>query len=341
MVKKKITDILSSKYFKVLFVIAFALLALSVVPNPTIFNQNIYYFIGGIALYFVITHNSLKFSAFAYFYIAVLPYTTALVIGVTGVPSVPNKVSINLFHIFLLIALIAAIASLYQKQKRELTAVKQQQAVQDAIYDERQRIARELHDVIAHSLTVIVTLTNGMSKTWDTKPETAKNLTNEIADVSRSALEDIRMVIGALRAEDDKANAQLQELYWENTSIDELLATFTKAGLQIDKELTYEVTHPTLKITIYRIIQEALTNAIRYANTEKPITVSLTQDDEQLKVEISSYLDESTTTESLGAKTGLTSLKERVELFNGTFKAGKEQELWSVIGLFPRESLTN
>ncbi|MFT4186895.1 MAG: histidine kinase [Micrococcaceae bacterium] len=338
MVKNKFSDIVSSKYFKVAFVAFFALLAALLVPNATLLGQNVYYLIAGIVLYFVITHNNIKFSAFAYFYVAVIPYIIAtFAFGTVSV----NRISINFFHIFLQISIIAAVITLYRKQKKELTKVKHQKAVQDAIYGERRRIARELHDVIAHSLTVIVTLTNGMSKIWDTKPEIAKQLTNEIADVSRSSLEDIRMVIGALRPEDNESNTKQQELYWEDSSIDELVQTFSKTGLIIDNHINYKITQQNLKITVYRIIQEALTNALRYADIEKPVVVSLTRNETELQVKICSQLKDSINSEIVGTKTGLTSLKERTELFKGTFKAGKENNNWVVYAVFPNESLEN
>lgn len=141
---------------------------------------------------------------------------------------------------------------------------------------ERNRIAREMHDVVAHSLSVMISLANGARVVLRRDPERAGEVLDELSGTGRTALGDMRRVIGVLRTGDAvvEARAPVRE------TLEELYEGFRQAGLP----LTVVTSGPPLPedsafgLTVHRIIQEALTNVLRYGRqvTETELRVEHT-----------------------------------------------------------------
>lgn len=200
---------------------------------------------------------------------------------------------------------------------------------------ERNRIAREMHDVVAHSLTVMVTLSDGAAVVVRKSPDRAAVVLAELSRTGRTALADMRRVLGVLRDESPAGQAPRQPLSSGN-SLAKLLEGFRTAGLP----LHYSHTGPALpddaafQLTVYRIVQESLTNVLRYGRSLSRVDVSMVRADGTVSIEV---LDDGKGTaghsgtggtaaggaKPLGTGQGLTGMRERAGIYGGTVEAGR------------------
>ena len=184
---------------------------------------------------------------------------------------------------------------------------------------ERARIARELHDVIAHNVSVMVVQADGASYALDSSPERARQALGAIASTGRQALAEMRRMLGVLRSDEDATGVvplpgieQLGELL-EQTRASGLAVSFTVQG----------VPGPLpggLALAAYRIIQESLTNTRKHGGTQASARVLLRYCEDVLMLQITD--DGRGATEADGAGHGLTGMRERVALYHGTLRAG-------------------
>lgn len=184
---------------------------------------------------------------------------------------------------------------------------------------ERNRIAREMHDVVAHSLSVMIALSEGARVVAKRDQARADEVLNELSGTGRAALADMRRMLGVLRQEESG------ELAPQPTggNVEQLLEGFRTAGLPV----TY--THAgdplpedtTFQLTVFRIIQESLTNSLRYARNVSDVQVRLEQRRGELRMEIMDNGD-ATRVPSIGSGRGLRGMRERAALFGGTVDAG-------------------
>jgi signal transduction histidine kinase len=184
---------------------------------------------------------------------------------------------------------------------------------------ERARIARELHDVIAHNVSVMVVQADGASYALDSSPERARQALGAIASTGRQALAEMRRMLGVLRSDDDTTGVvplpgigQLGELL-EQTRASGLDVSFTVQG----------VPGPLpggLALAAYRIIQESLTNTRKHGGPRASARVLLRYCEDVLMLQITD--DGRGATVADGAGHGLTGMRERVALYNGTLRTG-------------------
>lgn len=206
-----------------------------------------------------------------------------------------------------------------------------------ASVNERNRIAREMHDVVAHSLTVMVSLSDGAAVVVRKSPDRAGEVLGELSRTGRTALADMRRVLGVLR--DDAGTASLQPLA-SGDSLAKLLEGFRTAGLP----LYYSHTGPALpddpafQLTVYRIVQESLTNVLRYGRSLGRVDVSIARDGSTVTIEV---LDDGAgvtgqgTSEGggpggTGSGQGLAGMAERARIYAGTVEAGRSGRGWLV-----------
>ena len=202
---------------------------------------------------------------------------------------------------------------------------------------ERNRIAREMHDVVAHSLTVMLTLSDGAAVVVRKSPDRAAEVLGELSRTGRTALADMRRVLGVLRDESPAGLAPRQPLSAGN-SLAKLLEGFRTAGLP----LHYSHTGPALpedaafQLTVYRIVQESLTNVLRYGRALGRVDVSMVRSDGTVTIEV---LDDGKGTvgtgpaggpeaaaggsRPAGSGQGLTGMRERAGIYGGTVEAGR------------------
>lgn len=199
-----------------------------------------------------------------------------------------------------------------------------------AATEERNRIAREMHDVVAHSLTVMITLSDGARLVGQKNPERAGEVLQELSSTGRKALADMRRTLGVLREENSAASLTPAEGTAEDAveNLRELAESFSSTGLNVD--FTHEgVAVPednNLRLSLYRIVQESLTNALRYGQDAQNITVRLSVALPDIFITIvndgSMVGGSSPLPPSIGTGKGITGMRERAAFYNGTVNVG-------------------
>ena len=198
----------------------------------------------------------------------------------------------------------------------------QEERARRAAVDERGRIARELHDVVAHNVSVMVLQAGGARRVLDSRPERTREALNSIERTGRQALTEMRRLLGVLRQEDE-GNGPLEPPPGIDR-LDNLVSQIGEAGLPVDVLLEG---HPRplpvgLDVSVYRIIQEALTNALRHAGPARA-KVLVRYGDHDLQVRVT---DDGRGIPGSGGDgssgQGLIGMRERVALFGGEFEAG-------------------
>jgi signal transduction histidine kinase len=205
------------------------------------------------------------------------------------------------------------------ERARRLEVERDQQAVIAAVA-ERTRIARELHDIVSHSLSVVITLADAAAVVSQADPARGVEAMIEASEVGRQALTDMRAMLGVLRTDEPAAGLAPQP------GIDDLGALVERiraTGLPVD--LTVEGASFPLgaaaELTAYRIVQEALTNTLRHASARRA-SVSIVYDQPQVRVRV---IDDGTAEAPGGHRGhGIDGMRERAALHGGTLRAGPD-----------------
>jgi signal transduction histidine kinase len=193
-----------------------------------------------------------------------------------------------------------------------------------AVVEERLRLARELHDVVAHAMSVIAVQSGVGAHVADTQPKEAAKALAAIEATSRAALTELRRLLGVLRQADEPPGdlTPVPGL----ADLDVLLAEVTKAGLAV--KLQVNGTRPQLPagvdLSAYRIIQEALTNVVKHAGSARAQVV-VGYRDQEVTVEVIDDGRGAVTSVSdgrVGTGHGLIGMRERVQAFGGDLEAG-------------------
>jgi signal transduction histidine kinase len=182
---------------------------------------------------------------------------------------------------------------------------------------ERARIARELHDVIAHSISVMVVQADGASYMVDAEPQRARRAMEAIGSTGRQALTEMRRMLGVLR-EDGQAELAPQPGVEQLT---ELVQQIRSAGLPVELSVTGS-SGPLpagLQLAIYRIVQEALTNVLKHAGPAASAWVELDYGDQTIGVRVRD--DGRGATISDGRGHGLVGMRERAAVYGGDVRA--------------------
>jgi signal transduction histidine kinase len=195
-------------------------------------------------------------------------------------------------------------------RSRSLRAAALEQA---AAAEERQRIARELHDVVAHGVVLMVLQAQGARRILDHDPERAREALEAIEETGQTALADMRRSLGILREDGERAELAPQPTL---ADLDTLVAEMRQAGLQVELEVRGDerAVADGIDRSAYRIVQEALTNTIKHAGlVPTRVTVSYGADD--LTLEVS---DDGTGRASANpGGHGLAGMRERARLYGG------------------------
>lgn len=182
---------------------------------------------------------------------------------------------------------------------------------------ERSRITRELHDVVAHGLSVIVMQAQGGAAAFDKRPAETRAALATIVETGRASLADMRQVLAAVGSVDGSPHPVpgLDRLL---PLIDQVRQAGTPVQLHIQG--TPAILPTTVDLSSYRIIQEALTNTMKHAGPEASAQVTLTYGKKELRLHIS---DNGTARpDSAGIGNGLRGMRERAELLRGELVAG-------------------
>jgi signal transduction histidine kinase len=198
----------------------------------------------------------------------------------------------------------------------------QENEMRRAVAEEQARIARELHDVMAHSVSVMVIQAAAAEDVFDTAPERAREALRSIDSTGRQALAEVRRVLDVLRS---PAGDQL-EPQPGLSRLEELIGEVRAAGLPVVLRVDGQrASLPAgVDLSAYRIVQEALTNTLRHARGVARAAVTLRYRPSELCVEVLDDGTASSADHSADGRTGhgLIGMRERVALFGGDFFAG-------------------
>jgi signal transduction histidine kinase len=195
----------------------------------------------------------------------------------------------------------------------------QEAKARSAVTEERARIARELHDVIAHSLSVIVVQAAAERRVLGQEHATTREVLGAIEHTGRQALVELRRLLGVIRKTDDRPALRPQPTL---ARLDELLAQVRDAGLAVQLQTQGEPVPlpPGVDLSAYRIVQEALTNVLKHANA-RHVEVLVCYRPGELEVEVTD--DGQGPTDEPGGGHGLVGMRERVALYGGALEAGQ------------------
>ena len=260
----------------------------------------------------------------------------------TQVPVSPDPVS-DWFNFALIIVTPLLIAVLFGTnaghRRRYVAALvdrasqlarERDQQAEIATARERQRIAREMHDVIAHSLSVIIALTEGAYAAAPDRPEQSRDAVLRAAETGRRTLGEVRRLLGAVNSDaPDPLTAHAPQP--DASALPELVEEFRRAGLPVRLIVTgAPPPDPALGLTVYRIAQESMTNALRHARSIREATVAVTWG--QGEVTITTEDAAQAPPPSSRAGRGILGMKERAALYGGSVEAGPtEGGGWRVV----------
>ncbi|MHA7238442.1 sensor histidine kinase [Arthrobacter sp. TMS1-12-1] len=199
--------------------------------------------------------------------------------------------------------------------------VERQQERDLAAADERSHIAREMHDIVAHSLSVIITQADGARYASAQSPEVAVQTLGTIADTGRGSLREMRRLLGVLRGDESASTRPLPTL----NDVDSLIRSVRRSGIRVACRrmgVPRGDLPPGAELTAYRVVQEALTNVLRHAGVATTADVVLDHGPRGLSITVDddgrgAAADPATA----GAGQGILGMTERVRLYDGSFAA--------------------
>jgi signal transduction histidine kinase len=263
----------------------------------------------------------------------ILAIATAVVVLLLRVPSIGAKQ--NIPFAFVPLVLVTLAGRVLRRRQRSHAALSlqatrlaedQEAWVRDAVAAERARIARELHDVVAHCVSVMVIQAGAAEDLLDRDPDAARRPLRAVQDTGQEAVAELGRMLGLLRGAAPPDTLLPQPGI---AQLPELVASVRAAGLPVDLELQGDPGDlpPGVDVTLYRLTQEALTNVLKHARGARATVVLRCTG---TSVELSVFDDghESGKNDSAGPGLGhgLIGMRERVALYGGTLSAGRRAD---------------
>ncbi|MFC4854959.1 sensor histidine kinase [Actinophytocola glycyrrhizae] len=208
------------------------------------------------------------------------------------------------------------------EQRLRLLETERDQQARIAVAEERARIARELHDVVAHAVSVMVVQADGAAYAVRSQPDLAERAVNTIASTGRDALTELRRLLGVLRSEDAGGERTPQP---GTRSLSELAARVRAVGLPVQLDIVGNVDDlpAGVGLGIYRIVQEALTNSLKHAGPGTAATVRVARTGDRVDLSIvDNGRRSSRSLVGVSGGNGLIGMRERALVFGGTLAAG-------------------
>lgn len=219
------------------------------------------------------------------------------------------------------------------RQLAEELAAEKEKSAAAAAAAERVSIAREMHDVVAHGLSVIAVQAEAADAALGVRPALAASAVGTIRSVARESLDEMRRVLRVLH-DDDSESGDRAAAPPSLRDLDRLLARFRDSGLRLDVELVGEVgdLSPACDLVAYRVLQEALTNALKHGGTRCRVSVRRTVT--TLTVGVCNGLGDGRVA-ARGSGYGLRGLRDRVEAHRGHLEAGPTKDGWQLFASLP------
>src|SRR5438445_124084 len=213
------------------------------------------------------------------------------------------------------------------EQARELTARveaaerERATAAERATAEERARIARELHDVVAHSVSVMVVQASGVRRLLKDEQHREREALLSVEQIGRQALTEMRRMLGVMRSGEETPAALAPQPGLQH--LDRLIAQVEEAGLPVTLRVEGDRPDisPGVDLSAYRIVQEGLTNALKHAKGARAdVVVRYVESSVELEI-----ADNGTAPVGDGNGHGLVGMRERVALYGGTLEAGPRE----------------
>ncbi|GAB6902628.1 sensor histidine kinase [Kineosporia succinea] len=219
--------------------------------------------------------------------------------------------------------------------------VEREQRDQLAAADERARIAREMHDLIAHHLTVVVALSEGLARSGEITSERSRQAVTTTVTMARSALEETRRLLGTMPASPERQ--PVPDLRSLDGLVSQVRATGLPVTLEVEGDPPGELASSGLQLTVYRLVQEALTNSMKHAQGATRTVVRLGYRPEAIEILIEDDGRGGSGVESAdGRGRGILGMRQRVQSFGGTLEAGPASRGgWRVSAGFPLTGAAN
>ncbi len=197
--------------------------------------------------------------------------------------------------------------------------IEREEKARVAVAEERSRISRELHDVIAHSVSVMVVQAQAAQRLLEGEQNEARQALGSIETTGRQALTEMRRLLGILRRTDAELALAPQPSL---EHLDALIEKVRESGLPVEFHTEGETRPlpPGVDLSAYRIVQEALTNALKHAGPARA-RVEIHYGDDEVELEVTD--DGPGTGRGGGAGQGLVGMRERVALYGGVLESGK------------------
>jgi len=199
-------------------------------------------------------------------------------------------------------------------------------SVAAAISDERSRIARELHDIVAHCVSVMVIQAGAAEDLLDRDPDNARTPLALVQETGRQAVGELSRMLGLLRGSADSPDLGPQP---GTADLAELVRHMTEIGLPVELSVygTPRPLPPGHALTLYRIVQEALTNSLKHA-APTTATVALRYGDQSVEADVcdTGRAAPRTPAVTAGVGHGLIGMRERVNLYAGTLTTGQSPD---------------
>lgn len=205
---------------------------------------------------------------------------------------------------------------------------------EEAVAMERTRIARELHDVIAHGVSVMVVQADGASFAIRRDPDKAEQAVANISATGRTALAELRRTVALLRTT-QTADDMPQ---YGTAGLAKVVDMMSRAGLNVELEQTGSLDDisPAISLGIHRIVQESLTNVLRHAGHNPRARVTVVRRDDDVLVEIVDNGSEPVTKTVQGTGNGVLGMRERVAVLQGSLQVGRTPDgQWRVRAELP------
>jgi signal transduction histidine kinase len=215
---------------------------------------------------------------------------------------------------------------LYREQRR----VTREQFTSRAVAEERNRIARELHDVLGHSVSVMTVQASAVRRRLTEEQTAERQALETVEAVGREALAEMRRMVGVLRRDGDASTGQEREPPLGLDQLDRLVGKFRSAGLPVDLTVTGPARSlaPGLDLTAYRLVQEGLTNTFRHARNphRAEVVIDYGPDRLQLAVRDDGQPSRQGHTQPTKPSNGLLGMRERVAIYGGSLAAQTRPE---------------
>ncbi|WP_433892145.1 sensor histidine kinase [Streptomyces sp. CA-111067] len=236
--------------------------------------------------------------------------------------------------------LVARVVNAYIRALHERAVrleVERDQRARLAVAAERARVAREMHDILGHTLAVIVGLASGAAGLTEAKPQRGAETLRIIADSGRGALAELRRLLAVI-GDDDRTAAEGTPLAPQPglSDLAPLLERVRAAGpaVTLHTEGDRSDLPPGLQLAVYRVIQEALTNTLKHAAADTSVQVTITADDTAVHLTVQDS-GPSLTPRANDDGRGLVGMRERAALYGGSVTAGPDgRGGWTVTARF-------